>query len=53
MFFSKGIFMFPSGFLFGVVTPLYLAEFDGFGACSSFCCLEYLDGFLLIGQVTL
>jgi hypothetical protein len=29
MIFSKVIFMLPSCFFFGVVTPLHLAELDG------------------------
>jgi hypothetical protein len=50
--FSKIFFMLLSSFFLGVMTPLYFAELDGLGACIPFCCFQYLDWFLLVGQVT-
>jgi hypothetical protein len=35
--FPKVFFVFPTGFFLGVMTPLHLAELDGFGAGSPFC----------------
>jgi hypothetical protein len=50
--FSKIFFSLPSSFFLGVVTPLHFAELDGFSVGISFRYFQYLDGFLLVGQIT-
>jgi hypothetical protein len=43
--------MFPHGFVFGVIIPLYLVELSSLVACDSVLLVENLDGTGLVGQV--
>jgi hypothetical protein len=43
--------MFPCGFVFGVIIPLYLVESSSLVACDSVLLVENLDGMGLVGQV--
>jgi hypothetical protein len=43
--------MFPRGFIFGVIIPLYLVESSSLVACDSVLLVENLDGTSLVGQV--
>jgi hypothetical protein len=43
--------MFPCGFVFGVIIPLYLVEPSSLVACDSVFLVENLDEMGLIGQV--
>jgi hypothetical protein len=43
--------MFPRGFIFGVIIPLYLVEPRSLVACDSVLLVENLDGIGLVGQV--
>jgi hypothetical protein len=42
--------MFPRGFIFGVIIPLYLVEPSSLIACDSVLFIENLDGMGLVGQ---
>jgi hypothetical protein len=48
---SHEVFMFPHGFIFGVIIPLYLVELSSLVACDSVLLVENLDGTGLVGQV--
>jgi hypothetical protein len=43
--------MFPRGFIFAVIIPLYLVELSSLVACDSVLLVENLDGTGLVGQV--
>jgi hypothetical protein len=43
--------MFPRGFIFGVIIPLYLVEPSSLVACDSVLLVENLEGTGLVGQV--
>jgi hypothetical protein len=43
--------MFPRGFVFGVIIPLYLVGLSSLIACDSVLLVENLDGTGLVGQV--
>jgi hypothetical protein len=43
--------MFPCGFIFGVIIPLYLVEPSSLVACDSVLLVENLDGTGLLGHV--
>jgi hypothetical protein len=43
--------MFPCGFVFGVIIPLYRVEPSSFVTCDSVLVVENLDGMGLVGQV--
>jgi hypothetical protein len=43
--------MFPCGFVFRVIIPLYLVESSSFIACDSVLLVKNLDGMGLLGQV--
>jgi hypothetical protein len=48
---SQEVFMFPHGFIFRVIIPLYLIESSSLIACDSVLLVENLDGTGLVGQV--
>jgi hypothetical protein len=43
--------MFPRGFIFGVIIPLYLVDLSSLVMCDSVLLVENLDGMGLVGQV--
>jgi hypothetical protein len=43
--------MFPRGFIFGVIIPLYFVELSSLVACDSVLLVKNLDGMGLVGQV--
>jgi hypothetical protein len=48
---SGEVFIFPRGFIFGVIIPLYLVEPSSLVACDSVSLVENLDGMGLVGHV--
>jgi hypothetical protein len=48
---SQEVFMFPRGFVFGVIIPLYLVELSSLVACDSVLLVENFDGTSRVGQV--
>jgi hypothetical protein len=43
--------MFPRGFIFGVIIPLYLEDPSSLVACDSSLLVKNFDGMCLVGQV--
>jgi hypothetical protein len=50
---SEKVFTFPSGFFFGMVTPLQLEELDSFVLCDTVLLIQDLDRMLGVHQVSL
>jgi hypothetical protein len=48
---SQEVFIFPCGFIFGVIIPLYPVELSSLIACDSVLLVKNLDGTGLVGQV--
>jgi hypothetical protein len=48
---SQEVFMFPCGFVFRVIIPLYLVELSSLVTCDSVLLVKNLDGMGLVGQV--